>query len=89
MVYLLISNSLCKGIQTTSSQLYQESYYVVSENPNAVIYLNGKIIALKQDDVIYIAPGTRHKIKANSPKDLKIYVVTDPPWSEGDHHLDE
>lgn len=65
-----------------------ELYIVTSENPNAVIHLNDKIYPLKRDDVVYIAPGTRHKVKANGQEPIKIDVITIPPWSEKDHHLD-
>jgi len=67
----------------------EEMYFVASENPKAVVYLDGAIISLKHDDVVYIAPGTKHKLETHGPEDLKIYVATHPPWSQKDHHLDE
>jgi len=67
----------------------KEWYIVTNENPRGLVYLDDKRISLKQDDVVYIAPETKHKIEASGSEYLKIYVITCPPWNEKDHHLDE
>jgi mannose-6-phosphate isomerase-like protein (cupin superfamily) len=68
----------------------KEWYIVTSKEPKGLVYLNGKMNPLEHYDVIYIAPGIRHKLEANDPNDpLEIVAVTHPPWSSMDHHLDE
>jgi len=66
-----------------------ELYLVLSENPNAWIYLDDRMHSLKQYDTVYIPPGTKHKLETNGPKNVKIHVVTHPTYSEEDYHLDE
>jgi len=66
-----------------------ELYIVTGKTSNAVIRLDDKTYHLRQDSVVYIAPGTKHKLVTNEPRDLKINVITIPPWNKKDHHLDE
>ena len=67
----------------------EEWYIATNENPNGVVYLDGRKKLLKKYTVVYISPGTRHKLEAKNPRNLlEIVAVTCPPWSQEDHILD-
>jgi len=67
----------------------EEWYIITGAIPNGEVYLNGKKFSLLNYDLVYIAPGTRHKLKAKTLNSLEIIAITCPPWSSEDHHLDE
>lgn len=51
------------------------------------IYLNGKKKILIKNHVLIIQPNTRHYVKRIGRQNLKVLVVSYPPWSKKDHHL--
>ncbi len=60
--------------------------YIVVDGDGKLI-LDGEEIQLEKDMVVYIPPGKPHKIKNGTP--LRMYVISNPEWSEEDHHLIE
>ncbi len=65
----------------------EETYYILKGN--AAMMLNGIISEVSQDDTIYIAPRTEHKITNNGNGDLVFLAVSAPAWRpEGSQFLE-
>jgi mannose-6-phosphate isomerase-like protein (cupin superfamily) len=60
-------------------------FYIILEG-RGEITLNGEKISVEKDSMVYIKPNTIHKAKNIGMDELKILVITFPPWDEKDHY---
>lgn len=66
-------------------QKTKEWYFVV--NGSGYLYLNGKKILLKENDLVFIPPKIRHFAKKRGIKRFRLLALTAPPWNKKDHYL--
>jgi len=62
-----------------------EWYYVI--RGRGKIYLNGRMRILRKNNFLMIRPNTRHYVKRVGRQNLKVLVISYPPWNKKDHHL--
>lgn len=62
-----------------------EWYYIIQGR--AEIYLDRKRLILRKNDFIKIPPNSKHFIKKIGRKNVKILVITLPPWNKKDYYL--
>jgi mannose-6-phosphate isomerase-like protein (cupin superfamily) len=61
-----------------------EVYYILEGTGK--IELNGEWLAIEPGMVVYIEPGTRHRL--TSEQGVKTIVVAIPPFRDDDEHFD-
>ena len=61
-----------------------EVYYILEGTGK--IELNGEWLAIEPGMVVYIEPGTRHRVVSDAG--LKTIVVAIPPFRDDDEHFD-
>lgn len=70
---------------------YPESYNRASEEIFIVIagrgtvWLDGKAQSLNTGDLVKIAPGVRHKVRADANVALSFYAISAPPFRPDDY----
>jgi mannose-6-phosphate isomerase-like protein (cupin superfamily) len=61
-------------------------WYFILEGSAEIVLCKRKMM-LKKNSLVFIPPSTPHKIRRVGKRNLRILVISCPPWSKNDHFL--